>query len=56
MTEIPVTTAWDILAGALDDPGFWFLSAAGAFGTALLIRHLVSRRLLRWSSLRSFQR
>ena len=51
MTDIivPVTTFWDVLANALDDPWFWVLSAAGAFGTALIIRHRIERRLYRWS-------
>ena len=50
MTEvaIPVTTIWDVLANALDDPWFWGLSAAGAFGTALIIRNRI-RRCFRWS-------
>jgi len=45
MTEVvvPVTTAWDIIANALDDPWFWALSAAGAFGTALFIRYRLGR-------------
>ena len=40
MTDVivPVTTVWDILANALDDPWFWTVSAIGAFATALLIR------------------
>ena len=47
MTEvaIPVTTIWDVLANALDDPWFWGLSAAGAFGTALIIRYRIRRCL-----------
>ena len=51
MTDVivPVTTVWDVLANALDDIWFWILSAVGAFGTALIIRHLVSRRCYRWS-------
>ena len=46
MTEVvvPVTTFWDVLANALDDPWFWILSAAGAFGTALIIRSRINRR------------
>ncbi|MBQ7621238.1 MAG: hypothetical protein IJV47_04240 [Candidatus Methanomethylophilaceae archaeon] len=45
MTDVvvPVTTAWDIIANALDDPWFWVLSAVGAFGTALIIRHRIGR-------------
>ena len=45
MTDVvvPVTTAWDIIANALDDPWFWALSALGAFGTALFIRHRIGR-------------
>ncbi len=41
---VPITTFWDVLANALDDPWFWVLSAAGAFGTALIIRHRLGRR------------
>ena len=43
MTDVivPVTTAWDVIANTLDDPWFWALSAAGAFGTALVIRHRI---------------
>jgi len=50
MTEVvvPVTTVWDVLANALDDPWFWALSAAGAFGTALLIRSRMNGRCYRW--------
>ena len=50
MTDVvvPVTTAWDIIANALDDPWFWVLSAVGAFGTALVIRHRIGR-FCRWS-------
>lgn len=46
MTEvvIPVTTIWDVLANALDDPWFWALSAVGAFGTALIIRSRMGGR------------
>ena len=50
MTDIyiPVTTVWDVLANALDDPWFWVLSAAGAFGTALVIRSRIERGCRRW--------
>ena len=50
MTEVvvPVTTVWDVIANALDDPWFWALSAAGAFGTALIIRYRLNRRCYRW--------
>ena len=46
MTDVivPITTVWDVLASALDDIWFWALSAAGVFGSALIIRHLLSRR------------
>ena len=46
MTDVvvPITTVWDVLANALDDIWFWMLSAVGAFGSALIIRHLLSRR------------
>ena len=45
MTDVvvPVTTVWDVIANAMDDPWFWVLSAAGAFGTALLIRFRIER-------------
>ena len=48
MTDVvvPVTTFWDVLANALDDPWFWILSAVGAFGTALIIRSKINRRCL----------
>ena len=48
MTDVvvPVTTFWDVLANALDDPWFWFVSAVGAYGTALIVRALLSRRCL----------
>ena len=54
MTDVvvPVTTVWDVIANALDDPWFWALSAIGAFGTALVIRHRLNRRCYRWCSLR----
>ena len=45
---IPVTTVWDVLANALDDPWFWALSAAGAFGTALVIRSRLKGGCYRW--------
>jgi len=48
MTEIvvPVTTFWDVLAGALDDPWFWILSTAGMFGLALFMRSRIRRGIL----------
>ena len=51
MTDVivPVSTAWDVLANALDDPSFWILSGIGAVATALLVRHRLGR-LFRWSS------
>jgi len=54
MTEVvvPVTTVWDVLANALDDPWFWALSAVGAFGTALVIRSRMKGRCYRWCFLR----
>ena len=45
---IPVTTFWDVAANALDDPWFWILSAVGAFGTALIIRHRFNGGCYRW--------
>jgi len=46
---IPVTTVWDVIANALDDPWFWAVSAIGAFATALIIRYRLNRRCYRWS-------
>lgn len=46
---IPVSTAWDVLANALDDGYFWILSGAGSVAIALIVRHRLGR-LLRWSS------
>ena len=50
MTEVvvPVTTVWDIIANALDDPWFWAVSAIGAFATALIIRHRLNGGCYRW--------
>lgn len=46
MTEIivPVTTVWDVIAYALNDTGFWILSAIGMFAIALFIRNRIKRR------------
>ncbi|AMK13480.1 hypothetical protein AUP07_0424 [methanogenic archaeon mixed culture ISO4-G1] len=46
MTDVvvPVTTVWDVIANALDDPWFWVVSAIGALGTALFIRHRLNGR------------
>lgn len=46
--EVPVTTAWDVIAYALDDPGFWALSLGGVFVISLFLRILVDRRRGRW--------
>ena len=50
---IPITTVWDVLANALDDPWFWALSAVGAFGTALVIRSRLKGGFYRWCYRRS---
>ena len=36
--EIPVTTVWDIIAGAMDDPWFLLMTIIVVMGTSLLIR------------------
>jgi len=58
MTDVvvPVTTFWDVAANALDDPWFWILSAVGAFGSALVIRHRLNRGCYRWCFQRSSPR
>ena len=46
MTDVvvPVTTVWDVVADALDDPDFWMISALGLFTIAILIRRRIGRR------------
>ncbi len=41
MTDVvvPVETCWDIVANALDDPWFWFLSIGGMIVITLVLRH-----------------
>ena len=36
--EIPVTTVWDVIAGAMDDPWFLMMTIIVVMGTSLLIR------------------
>lgn len=41
---IPITTVWDVVANALDDTGFWIISALGMIAIALFIRNRIGRR------------
>ena len=41
--EIPVTTVWDIIAGAMDDPWFLLVTVVVVIGTALVIRRRHNR-------------
>ena len=36
--EIPVTTVWDVIAGAMADPWFLLMTIIVVMGTSLLIR------------------
>ena len=36
--EIPVTTVWDVIADAMDDPWFLLVTIIIVFGTSLMIR------------------
>ena len=36
--EIPVTTVWDVIAGAMDDPWFLLMTIIVVMGISLLIR------------------
>ena len=36
--EIPVTTVWDVISGAMDDPWFLLMTIIVVMGTSLLIR------------------
>lgn len=42
--QIPVTTVWDVVADALDDPWFWGVSIAVTMAFALVFRCLHERR------------
>ncbi len=35
---IPMETVWDIVANALDDPWFWFVSIGGMVIISLILR------------------
>jgi len=54
MTEIvvPVTTVWDVMANALDDPDFWLISVLGLLTIALMVRRRIGRRCCSCPSLR----
>ena len=41
--EIPVTTVWDIIAGAMDDPWFLLVTVVVVIGTSLIIRRRHNR-------------
>ena len=41
--EIPVTTVWDVIAGAMDDPWFLLMTIIVVMGTSLLIRRCHDR-------------
>ena len=38
--QIPVTTVWDVVADALDDPWFWMVSLGATLCLALAFRYL----------------
>ena len=42
--QIPVTTVWDVVADALDDPWFWGVSICVTMAFALVFRYLHERR------------
>ena len=42
--QIPVTTVWDVVADALDDPWFWGVSIAVTMCFALVFRYFHERR------------
>lgn len=42
--QIPVTTVWDVVADALDDPWFWGISIGATMAFALAFRILHERR------------
>ncbi len=42
--QIPITTVWDVVADALDDPWFWGVSIAATLAIALVFRFLHERR------------
>ena len=41
--EIPVTTVWDVIAGAMDDPWFLLMTIIVVMDTSLLIRRRHNR-------------
>ena len=41
--EIPMTTLWDIIAGAMDDPWFLLVTVVVVIGTSLIIRRRHNR-------------
>lgn len=43
MIEVPITTVWDVVADAMDDPGFLMLFAVTILGSSILIRILHNR-------------
>ncbi len=42
--QIPVTTVWDVVADALDDPWFWGVSIGATMAFALVFGCLHERR------------
>ena len=54
--QIPVTTVWDVIADALDDPWFWALSIGATMTFALVFRYLHERRHRRCRSPPSSER
>lgn len=54
--QIPITTVWDVIADALDDPWFWGVSIAATLAIALVFRFLHERRHRRCRSPRSSER
>lgn len=54
--QIPVTTVWDVVADALDDPWFWGVSIGATMAFALVFRCLHERRHRRCRSPQSSER
>ena len=54
--QIPVTTVWDVVADALDDPWFWGVSIGATMAFALVFRYLHERRHRRCRSRPSSER
>ena len=52
MTDVPVTTVWDVLASALDDPWFLIISTSLILGTACLVRYFRKRSMGGWNRCR----